>query len=45
MAFQVSRQQVPEARQLAHIAYEDKKGHKGSQKPVIGITEIPWPGQ
>ena len=45
MTVQISRQQVPEARQLAQIAYEDEKGHKGTQKPVISITEISWPRQ
>ena len=45
MTVQISRQQGPEARQLAQIAYEDKKGHKGTQKPVISITEISWPRQ
>ena len=45
MTVQVSRQQVPEARQLAQIAYEDEKGHKSAQKPVIGVTEILGPRQ
>lgn len=45
MTVQISRQQVPEARQLAQIAYEDEKGHKSAQKPVIGVTEILGPRQ
>ena len=33
MTVQISRQQGPEARQLAQIAYEDKKGHIGIGVP------------
>ena len=45
MTGQISRQYLPESRQLAHIADEHEKSDKGAQEAVIGVTEIPRPGQ